>query len=548
MYKKIYRNMCFLSLTTLVLTSVLIISACYTYFDDRLQTDIKNEAEIAAAFLNSGISADDTLKKTEFDMRYITVISPRGRIIYDNSSMEATSCLDLPEVKSALLKGEGSDKRFSPAANKTFYYYALKLDDGSVLRFGEESGKMPPVFYSILVSVLFVTALIYILTAIASMSLTENIVKPIRMINPLNQKELDNVYEEIRPFLKRIANQNEEIGRQADKVTEQKARLRAIMDNINEGLVIIDKNSEVLSINKPALEIFEKSEESVKHRNSASLTDKNQIHELIALSLGGEKSNVMFESKDRTYQIFMSPVYEKDLVSGTVLMLFDVTERTDSEKIRREFTANVSHELKTPLTTIHGYAQIIDSGIAKPEDIDGFIKKIEKESSRLMALVNDIIELSHLDEGTSDAPKQEISLKTLASEVIDSLNQKSSEMNVSVNLTGKDTNIYANLSQISEMIYNLTDNAIKYNRNGGRVDVIVGDKSIEIADTGIGIPEKYKERIFERFFRVDKSHSKKVNGTGLGLSIVKHIAKANGAKLSVESTLGKGSTFRVDFN
>lgn len=548
MYKKIYRNMCFLSLTTLALTSILIISACYTYFDDRIQTDIKNEAEVAAAFLNSGISADDTLKKTEFDMRYITVISPRGRIIFDNSSMEERSCLDLPEVKSALSMGEGSDKRYSPTADKTFYYYALKLSDGSVLRFGEESGKMPPVFYSILVSVLFVTALIYILTAIASMSLTENIVKPIRQINPLSREELDNVYEEIRPFLKRIANQNEEIGRQADKVTEQKARLRAIMDNINEGLVIIDKNSEVLSINKPALEIFGRSEESVKHRGSVNLTDKEQIHELIALSLRGEKSNVMFESGDRTYQIFMSPVYEKDIVSGTVLMLFDVTERTDSEKIRREFTANVSHELKTPLTTIHGYAQIIDSGIARPEDIGGFIKKIEKESSRLMALVNDIIELSHLDEGTSDSPKQEISLKTLASEVIDSLNQKSAEMNVSVNLTGEDTIIYANLSQISEMIYNLTDNAIKYNREGGKVDVTVGDKSIEIADTGIGIPEKYKERIFERFFRVDKSHSKKVNGTGLGLSIVKHIAKTNGAELKVESTLGKGSTFRVDFN
>jgi len=548
MYKKIYRNMCLMSLATLLITTVLIISACYTYFDDRIQNDIKAQAELAAYFLNTNDYAVNTLENMDFDITQITLISPEGERLFDSFSENNESYLESPEVKKALKNGSGSDKRYCYYTNKKLYYYALTLDDGSVLRLSAESGKMPPVFYSIMISVLFITALIYILTAIASMSLTENIVKPIREINPLKLDELDNVYEEIRPFLKRIANQNKEIGRQSDKVTEHKARLRAIMDNINEGLVIIDKDFKILSVNTFALDIFKKAEETVKHRSFSQLTDNEHIYSLVSNALLGEKSNTILTVSNRTYQIFISPVYEKNIITGAVLMLFDVTERTDSEKIRREFTANVSHELKTPLTTIHGYAQIIDSGIARPEDIIGFVKKIEKESSRLMALVNDIIELSHLDEGTIETPKQNISLRLIASEAIDSIQDNAQKLGISINLHEGDTALYVNQSQISEMIYNLLDNAIKYNKEGGRVDVRIGDKYIEIADTGIGIPEKYKERIFERFFRVDKSHSKMVNGTGLGLSIVKHIAKVNNAELNVTSTLGKGSTFRVDFN
>ncbi|MBQ8588157.1 MAG: PAS domain S-box protein, partial [Clostridia bacterium] len=369
-------------------------------------------------------------------------------------------------------------ERPAESGGKDMYHYALRLENGSILRISEYKDTMPSVFYTMLISVLFIMALMYIVTAVASTVLTENIVKPIRKINLSNDLGLDNIYEEIRPFLKRIARQNEEIDRQTGKVTEQKARLRAIMDNINEGLIILDRHSVILSINKPALGIFGTDEDTVKHKSSKILTDREQIHSVIRKALSGEKSNVMFESKSRTYQIFYSPIYDEEDINGAVMLLFDVTERTESEKIRREFTANVSHELKTPLTTIHGYAQIITGGIAKSEDIDGFIKKIEKESSRLMVLVDDIIELSHLDEATTDAPKQPIALKALASEVTDSLQSKAQEKDVTMEIDGTECEIYANLSQISEMVYNLVDNAIKYNKDGGRVTVTVKDKTI----------------------------------------------------------------------
>ena len=543
MYKKIYRNMCLLSFTTLLIATILIISACYTYFDSNSHSELKSRADVAASFLNKYHDLSLISDNSDFDRFTLTVISPDGKIIYGNTESISK---ESPEIKEALKSGSGTDERKENGKDK--YFYALRLKNGNILRLSENSAKMPPMFYSIMISVLFITALIYILTAIVSTTLTENIIKPIREINPFNSNELDNVYEEIRPFLKRIAHQSEEIDRQADKVTEQKARLRAIMDNINEGLVIIDRFSNILSVNKPALDIFEKTESELRHKNYTLLSQDEKLGELVRNSLDGEKGNMYLSHSDRTYQIFVSPVYEKDDISGTVMMLFDVTERIDAEKIRREFTANVSHELKTPLTTIHGYAQIIDSGIAKPEDIGGFVKKIEKESSRLMVLVNDIIELSHLDESAGETEKNTVSLRAIVLEAIDSLETRAKEMNIDITVSDSDTSVFVNTSQISEMIYNLIDNAIKYNRKSGRVDIKIGDKYIEISDTGIGIPEKYRERIFERFFRVDKSHSKMVNGTGLGLSIVKHIAKINNAEIYVESTLGKGSIFRVVFN
>ena len=547
MYKKIYRNMCFISMATLVLAIVLIISACYSYFDNRFKTEISAEAAISAAFINSGENPVEILQKTDTGDRRFTLIDKDGTVLYDSASDNPDNHASRPEVIKAMKDGIGIAERYSATESKKLYYYALRLDNGSILRIAANPEIMPSMFYSILISVLFISALIYLLSAIVSMCLTENIVKPIKKIDPFDEESFESVYEEIQPFLKRIAKQNAEISRQIDKVKEQKARLQAIMDNINEGLIIIDTNCDVLTINNPALRILRAEVKYVQFKGFRQLTDSESVLSAADKALRGEKNNIIYEAGNRTYQIFCSPVTENGIISGAVLLLFDVTERTESEKIRREFTANVSHELKTPLTTIHGYAQIIDSGIAKPDDIIGFVKKIEKESSRLMALVNDIIELSHLDENKGDTPKQNISLMPLVTEVTDTLAPKADERNVTISVTGEDTTIYANLPQITEMVYNLIDNAIKYNKPSGSVTVKISPKKLEISDTGIGIPEKYFERIFERFFRVDKSHSKTVNGTGLGLSIVKHIAKVNDAELKVKSTPGKGSTFTVIF-
>ena len=546
MYKKIYRNMCFMAMTSLVIFAILILCACYTYFENQQKSELENEAKLAAEFLNLCESPRDSLLRIDPKGNRLTLISEDGNIIYDSSSDSTESRADRPEVKEAFKKGSASVTRYSKTLKETLHYSAVLLDNGEMIRISRKSG-MPSIFYTIIIAVLFITGVLYVLCAIMATRLTESIVKPIEKINLYDEKAINSAYEEIQPFLKKIINQNIEINRQTERVTEHKARLRAIMDNINEGLVITDSLGYALSVNSPAMDILGITESTIRHRRLEELTNDEKIHSVLRKALGGEKNNIMYESKERSYQIFYSPIYEENQVSGSVLLLFDVTERTNSEKIRREFTANVSHELKTPLTTIHGYSQIIDSGIAKPEDIQGFVKKIEKESSRLMVLVDDIIALSHLDEATSDSPKELFAAENAVTEACEALYEKAREKEIELTYRCDSSKIYANMAQIVEIIYNLCDNAIKYNTPRGKVTVTVSEGKIFISDTGIGIPEKYHDRIFERFFRVDKSHSKKVNGTGLGLSIVKHLAIINNADIEVKSSPGKGSTFTITF-
>lgn len=552
MYKKIFRNMCLMSVVTLLLSTVLILSACYTAFSTEFREEIKNECQLTAQILNAGDFSKSALEGAveSTDEKRISIISPSGELLYD-SSPDADSSLDYserPEVSQAVENGFGEDKRRSETGGGKYLYYAVRLNDGSVLRLAVASKTMPSVFFTVLIAVLFTAVLIYIISVIFAMRLTENIVKPIENIYSVEGEQTDSAYEEIRPFLSRIARQNEEINRQMAKVKSQKARLQAIMDNINEGLLIADNTGEILTVNSVALEIFEKDESSVKYKNYKNLTDREEVIIALGQALSGEKSSLTIEKSGRSYQIFCSPVHEKGRLSGTVMLIFDVSGKIESEKIRREFTANVSHELKTPLTAIHGYAQIIGSGIAKPDDIIGFVKKIERESSRLIALVDDIIKLSHLDESAQSSEKHCLSLKSIVAEALDSLNDRALERGITIEVCGEDTQVYANLSQAAEMVYNLVDNAVKYNRDNGSVKITISEKQLTISDTGIGIPEKYFERIFERFFRVDKSHSKKVNGTGLGLSIVKHLAAANDASVTVKSKLGEGTEFTVKFS
>ena len=551
MYKKIYRNMCFLSILTLILSTIFILSASYTTFNDKFKDEIKGEAVLMADFLNDSDDILSTLENAADDVgsKRITLISPEGNVLYDNEASIDTlgDHNGRPEVVAAEENGYGETERYSVTTAQKLYYYAVKLDDGSILRVATASSNVRDMFIGVLISVAFIAVLILILSILVAMRLTENIVKPIEKIYSFDNDNYENAYEEIRPFLNRIARQNQEIKRQMAKVKAQKVRLQAITDNINEGLIIIDTNSNVLSVNNCALDIFQTTEGRVKHRNIAYLTSRLDIHNALNAALNGEKDNIMVEINQKIYQIFYSPVYEQEEISGVVMLLFDVSEHAKTEQIRREFTANVSHELKTPLTTIHGYAQIIETGIAKPDDISGFAAKIEKESSRLIALIDDIIKLSNLDEGNTDCEKHQLSLKVIVADVLDRLNVMAAERNVKISVVGDDTKVYGNLSQITELVYNLCENGIKYNKDGGSLTVTLSEGQLQVSDTGIGIPADCIDRIFERFFRVDKSHSKQVNGTGLGLSIVKHLAEVNNAEIAVESTLGEGTTFTVKF-
>lgn len=542
--------MCFLAIITLILSTVIVMCACYTSFNEKYKHEIRKEASLIADFLNYSCDSTEFARITELqnDDKKIVILQPDGKILYDNGVYVEETGTSKIETEQALESGTGERSRFLISGAKKMFYYAVRLNNGNVLRICAKINGVNSMLFGVLVSVFFMAVLIYLLTAIVASRLTSNIIRPIENINSFETENFDNVYDEIKPFLKRISHQSREINRQMSKIKSQKVRLRAIMDNINEGLLIIDKNSEIVSVNNCATQIFGTEESQLKHKNVSLLTDRDEIQKAFRNALTGTKSNIMFETNNKTYQIFSSPLFEKDSISGAVMLLFDVSEKTQSEKIRREFTANVSHELKTPLTAIHGYAQIIGSGIAKPDDVIGFVKKIEKESSRLIVLVDDIIKLSHLDEMNESVQKQSVSLKSVVNEVIESLSARAEERGVRLNVSGEDSQVTANLSQLTEMIYNLADNSVKYNKNGGTVIFEIQPKKLIVSDTGIGIPDKYLERVFERFFRVDKSHSKKVNGTGLGLSIVKHLAMANNVDISVSSRLGEGTEFVLEFN
>lgn len=551
MYKKIYRNMVFLSILTLLLATAMILSACYTTFNTKLKEEIRGEAVLMGDFLNSSDDMTATLSNATKDAgnKRITLISPDGAVVFDNEA--AVDTLDdhnnRPEVIAAREQGIGSAERYSVSTGQKLYYYAVKLDDGSILRVATSTNNMFYMFWGVLISVFFIGVLILILAVLVALRLTDNIVKPLEKIYSFDNENYTDVYEEIQPFLNRIARQNKEIKRQMAKVKAQKGRLQAITDNINEGLVIIDSNANILSVNSCALEIFKVGESYVKHRQFSYLTDDENIHKALRAALKGEKDSLTEKIGRKTYQIFYSPVYEQDHINGVVMLIFDVSEKAKSEQIRQEFTANVSHELKTPLTTIHGYAQVIENGIAKPEDVRRFAGKIAKESSRLVSLIDDIMKLSSLDESGADCEKHQLSLLAVVNEVLENLQTKAEAKNIKIQVLGEDTRIYGNLSQITELVYNLCDNAIKYNKDGGALNVTLADKMLFVADTGIGIPEEDIDRIYERFFRGDKSHSKSIEGTGLGLSIVKHIAEANNAVIDVDSVVGEGTTFTVHF-
>lgn len=563
MYKKIYRNMCFLAILTLILSAVFILSASYTTFNSKLKEEVRAESLLMADLLGHSEDAAAALDDSTEDIgnKRITLIAPDGSVLFDNET-DIGALGDhhgRPEVAAAESSGYGETERYSVTTAQKLYYCAVRLDDGSILRVATASSATRNMFVSVLIAVAFITALILILSVLVALRLTDNIIKPIEKIHSFDSEDYPDVYEEIQPFLNRIARQNQEIKRQMAKVRAQKNRLQTITDNINEGLIIVDEHSNILTVNNCALRIFDTTESYVKRRNLAYLTEDKQIGAAVNEALAGEKSNVLAELGGSNYQIFCSPMRGQaedennadsgavGKISGVVVLIFDVSENVRAEQLRREFTANVSHELKTPLTTIHGYAQVIEAGIAKPQDIAGFAEKIGRESSRLIALIDDIMKLSNLDESRALPEMRELSLRPLAEEVLESLRQRAEQRQVTLALSGGDTKIFANPSQITELIYNLCDNAIKYNREDGRVDVTIAEKTLTVADTGIGIPEDCVNRIFERFFRVDKSRSRQVEGTGLGLSIVKHISQLNGAVIDVASKPGEGSTFTVRF-
>jgi len=516
--KKIYKGICLLSMLALVLITLLVMPACYSLLCDQLKSDVISEGEIIAGALKSDENYQDFLD-TLPDDRYIKLTNEDGGIIFENETEKS---------------------------QKDDFTYEAYIDGVGQLTVSAHSDAMLEIFSILLFPTLFFATLILLLIHLIASKLSESIVEPITDINFNTPKE--HVYDELKPFVSTIKTQNAEITKQIKRLKAQKSRLGTISENMNEGLIVFDKSGAILSINKSALRIFSITEEKAfTETQIESLSKDPEFTESVKEALSGKKRFFEYMLYDSTYQVFCSPVYEKEKVGGCVMLIFDISEKQRAEKIRREFSANVSHELKTPLTTVLGYSELIAGGMAKDEDVKGFASKIAHESSRLIGLIEDIIKLSRLDEQGLVEETETVNLYETAADAIHELRPVADKNSITLSLYGNDAYINGNPSQLYELIYNLCDNAIKYNKENGSVKVTINEKTMVVEDTGIGIPQKDIGRIFERFFRVDKSHSKAVSGTGLGLSIVKHIALSHNAQIDVESTVNVGTKITVIF-
>ncbi len=398
--------------------------------------------------------------------------------------------------------------------------------------------------WKLLLVLVVVSLFLYPICVIFSDKTAENIANIIKNIDVDSNERIK--YPELQTIIQKITAQNNEIKRQVQRVKRQKIRLQAISENMNEGLIVLGRENEIISANKSARKIL-KETEPMEYKPFALIPAGRELVNYMKEAEKGEKQSGICEIEDKSYRVFLSPVFENGEVSGMIILLFDISEEIKNIRIRREFSANVSHELKTPLTTILGYSQIINNGIARPEDVNSFIGKIEKETSRMIGLVDDIIKLSKLDEEQTEE-QLPVDLYKIALETAELLNDKALKRGVTINVRGVEYILTANKAQVQELFYNLCDNAIKYNKENGQVIVQVFDGGFSVSDTGIGIPDEYKDRIFERFFRVDKSRSKTVQGTGLGLSIVKHIVLHMGGKITVQDGETSGTIFTVTFN
>ena len=547
MTKRIFRSIFLVALAVFIAGTALIMGALYSYFSGVYEEQIQEEASyLSTAVEEMGL---DYLEGLESGSHRITWVGSDGTVLFDNAANEDAmeNHADREEIQEAMNGGTGESERYSSTLSQRSYYYALALSDGSVLRVSGEQYTVLSLVVSIWYYILLVLVAALALSLFLASRVSKAIIRPINEID-LEHPEEGDTYEELAPLLGRIAAQNRQIRAQIDEMKTKQQEFATITENMNEGLLVIDQETEVLSYNNAALRLLgaSKVEGSV-----FSLNRSEQFRHAVDQALHGQHSFDLMELSDRTYQLIANPVYEHGKVVGAVLLLLDVTEREERDKLRREFTANVSNDLKTPLTFITGFAELMKNGMVKSEDIAHFAGNIYNEAQRLIVLVGDIIRLSQLDEGTTGLEKSQIDLAEITKAVVDRLHSAAEQRGITFDLQLESAMVQGNAQILDEMVYNLCDNAIKYNRDQGKVRVSVspnaGHPKLVVSDTGIGIPYADQARVFERFYRVDKSHSKEIGGTGLGLSIVKHGAAYHDAKVELESVPGKSTTVQVLF-
>jgi two-component system phosphate regulon sensor histidine kinase PhoR len=541
---------CVLSGFSIILTAVLIHTQVYREFSRNARREIAAESRYIAEGIE--IAGGDYLRSIPHEeLRHrVTLIAKDGSVLFDsdNETGLMENHLDRPEVAAAVESGFGESVRFSETMSRQTYYHATRLENGNILRVASDSDSVYASFARLIPLTLAIVAVVMFAAAWIGARTAGKIVEPLNGLD-LEHPEDNPVYKELSPLLARIKCQNVTIAEQMDEMRKKQLEFSAIAENMREGLLVLDKESNVISCNKSALSLLRAN--FTGRRNILALRRDEPFRRVAERALGGEPSEATFTHSGRHLLLIGNPVTDGGKTQGAVLMILDVTEREDREKLRREFSANVSHELKTPLTSISGYAEILSNGVAKAEDAPRFAKNIYDDAQRLIALINDIMLLSRLDEGTGEISPERADLRILAEKAAERIADAAAERNVSVVLDCESAPITGIPHILDEMIFNLLDNAVKYNTNGGSVKITVRKNTdsaeLAVADTGIGIAESEKERIFERFYRTEKSRGKKIEGTGLGLSIVKHGAALHNAKIEAQSDGKSGSRFVLTF-
>lgn len=549
MTKRIFRTIFAVAISIFLASSILFLAVLYDYFSEIGQNQLRMQIDLAS----QGVEDEglDYLQKLNIKDYRVTWIGTGGSVLYDSLSDvdEMENHFEREEVKEALSMGYGTSSRYSSTLMQRYLYGAKRLSNGTVIRLSVAQNSLLILTLGMLQPTIVIFVIAIILSAVLASRLSKKIVRPLNELN-LDQPLDNDGYDELSPLLRRIDAQQKEIRQQSAELKQKQNEFDVMTSSMSESIILLNKKGTILSINKAAAKLLGTDRSCI----GEDIMEINRSLELVGLlnkARAGTHSELITELGNERYQMIASPVISNDIVSGIVLLIFDVTEKEKAEQLRREFTANVSHELKTPLHTISGSAELLANDMVKPEDIPAFSKRIYSEAQRMIRLVEDIMRLSHLDEGAVNMKWETVNLYAAAEETIKALSDKAENMGIKLELSGEAVQISGIHQLIQEIIYNICDNAIKYNRRGGSVSVTIKEvdqyAAVTVSDTGIGIPAEHQERIFERFYRVDKSHSKEIGGTGLGLSIVKHAARLHHAEIELHSVVDEGTEITIKF-
>jgi len=547
--KKIFIGIMTICAVSVIAAIMLVTAVLYSRSADTAAAEVRTEARlIAAAVERNGESYLSDIKPGS-GIR-ITWIDDNGTVIYDSESdpEQLENHSDREEISEAMEKGEGSSSRYSRTIMKKTVNHAVRLSDGSVIRVSGAFSSMTAHLLKVINPMLLILAAVVLFSALSATGVSRSIVRPINNID-LDHPVSRRSYKELAPLLEKLRSQNIKVSRQMDELQSSREQFSLMTESMTEGLIIADPKLIVLACNSSALKLLGAGS-FTKGQSIYALNNSDVFRRCLLDALGGRRSECILRTGEGQREVIASPANSTDMVCGLVVFIMDVTEKQELETMRREFTSNVSHELKTPLTTIYGIADMLANGMVKQEDVPQFGDNIRSEAERLINLIGDIVSLSKLDEDSAPRDNENVELYGLAAEVLERLKLSAEEKGVATELSGEKVSVYGSRTILGEVLYNLCDNAIKYNVSGGRLDVktahVPRRAIITVSDTGMGIPQEHIGRIFERFYRVDKSRSRRIKGTGLGLSIVKHGVMYHNGTVRVDSEPGKGTVFTVE--